>query len=135
MVDAAATGTIGGVNNARDFEQFCQRLGVDLAPFQRKIASAAFGPERELVCVLPRGQGKTELAALLALHHLTTTRTRASPRRGQPQTGHRRRSPRCAATPSTPRSPTRSRVRHLALRADAGGLLRVVSGRGERAHG
>jgi hypothetical protein len=54
------------------FEDFCTRLGVTLAPFQRKIARAAVGSEREVVAVLPRGSAKSTTAALLALHHVVT---------------------------------------------------------------
>ena len=46
----------------RGFLDFCRRLDVKLAPFQRTIARAAFGPERELVAVLPRGNAKTSTA-------------------------------------------------------------------------
>jgi phage terminase large subunit-like protein len=55
-----------------DFEQFCERIGLRLEPFQKRIAQAASGPEREFVALLPRGQGKTTLLAALALHHLLT---------------------------------------------------------------
>ena len=44
--------------------------GLDLEPFQRRIARAALGPERELLVLLPRGNSKTCLQALVALHHL-----------------------------------------------------------------
>ncbi len=52
------------------FRGFCERLGLTLEPFQRKIASAAAGPERELAVLLPRGNGKTSLIAAYALWHL-----------------------------------------------------------------
>src|SRR5205809_7221224 len=55
-----------------DFGQFCERIGLRLEPFQRRIARAVAGPEREVVIVLPRGQGKTTLLAAIALHHLLT---------------------------------------------------------------
>ncbi len=54
------------------FESFCERIGLSLEPFQRRIAKAAAGPERELVVLLPRGNGKTTLLAALALYHLVT---------------------------------------------------------------
>ena len=54
------------------FEHFCARVGLQLEPFQRRIAKAAAGPERECVVLLPRGQGKTTLLAAIALHHLVT---------------------------------------------------------------
>lgn len=52
------------------FPAFCQLLGLDLEPFQRRIATAANGPERELVVMLPRGCGKTALTAAFALWRL-----------------------------------------------------------------
>jgi phage terminase large subunit-like protein len=54
------------------FEDFCAQIGLKLEPFQRRIAKAAAGPEREFVCLLPRGQGKTTLLAAISLHHLLT---------------------------------------------------------------
>jgi phage terminase large subunit-like protein len=50
------------------FEAFCARIGLALEPFQRRIARAATGPERELVALLPRGNGKTTLLAAIAKH-------------------------------------------------------------------
>ena len=52
-----------------DFGLFCERVGLHLEPFQRKIAKAT---EQELVVLLPRGNGKTTLLAAIALHHLIT---------------------------------------------------------------
>jgi len=57
---------------APTFEAFCADAGLDLEPFQRRIATAARGPERELLVLLPRGNGKTSLLAALAVHHLVT---------------------------------------------------------------
>jgi len=54
------------------FAGFCKLIGLDLEPFQRKIASAAGGPERELAVLIPRGNGKTTLLAAISLHHLVT---------------------------------------------------------------
>jgi phage terminase large subunit-like protein len=54
----------------RGFLKFCQTVGYALKPFQRRIARAHFGPERELVAVLPRGSAKSTLAAHLAVHHV-----------------------------------------------------------------
>ncbi len=54
------------------FPAFCEQVGLDLEPFQRRIARAAAGPEHELVVLLPRGQGKTTLMAAIGLHHLLT---------------------------------------------------------------
>jgi phage terminase large subunit-like protein len=54
------------------FREMCERIGFNLEPFQRKIAKAAFGPERELLVLLPRGGGKSRLIGTLAVHHLLT---------------------------------------------------------------
>ena len=52
------------------FPSFCRLIGLDLEPFQRKIATAANGPERQLAVLLSRGNGKTALTAAYALWHL-----------------------------------------------------------------
>jgi phage terminase large subunit-like protein len=52
--------------------QLAERVGLRLEPFQRRIVRGAAGPEREFVCLMPRGSGKTSLSALLAVHHLLT---------------------------------------------------------------
>src|SRR5436305_1472841 len=52
--------------SARDFIRFCDEIGFRLEPFQRKIARAALAPERELLVLLPRGNGKTTLMAAIA---------------------------------------------------------------------
>ena len=54
----------------RSFLDLCERVGFEPEPFQRKIAKAALGPERELVVLEPRGNGKTALTSLISLHHL-----------------------------------------------------------------
>jgi phage terminase large subunit-like protein len=51
-------------------EGFARECGITLEPFQKRIVKAVAGPERETVILLPRGQGKTTLMALIALHHL-----------------------------------------------------------------
>jgi phage terminase large subunit-like protein len=52
------------------FPAFARSLGLDLEPFQRRIVKAVQGSERELVVLLPRGNGKTSLQAAYALWHL-----------------------------------------------------------------
>src|SRR5918995_2543537 len=56
----------------KGFESFCELLEQPLEPYMRRIARAFFGKSREIVAILPRGNAKTQLAALLALHHLIT---------------------------------------------------------------
>jgi phage terminase large subunit-like protein len=48
-------------------------VGYRLEAFQRKLARAVLGPERECLILLPRGNAKTTLTALVALHHLLST--------------------------------------------------------------
>jgi phage terminase large subunit-like protein len=57
---------------ATSLVEFAAYCGLDLEPFQRRISKAIAGPEREFVCLLPRGQGKTHLLAIVALHYLVT---------------------------------------------------------------
>jgi hypothetical protein len=45
----------------RGFLDLCEQVGFEPEAFQRKIASAALRPERELVVLLPRGNGKISL--------------------------------------------------------------------------
>jgi phage terminase large subunit-like protein len=54
------------------FVEFAEAVGLDLEPFQRKIAKAAF-EARELLVLLARGNGKSRLIGTLAVHHLLTT--------------------------------------------------------------
>ncbi len=56
----------------RSFLELCDRAGFAPEPFQKRIAGAFFGSEREFVCLLPRGQGKSRLIGALAVHHLLT---------------------------------------------------------------
>jgi len=53
-----------------DFAPFTKLIGLDLEPFQRTIAKAAAGCEREFVGLLPRGNGKSTLLAAIGVHHL-----------------------------------------------------------------
>lgn len=50
-----------------------EQVGLHLEPFQRRILKAAAGPEREKLFLLPRGSGKTTIAALDAVHHFLST--------------------------------------------------------------
>jgi phage terminase large subunit-like protein len=50
-----------------------ERVGLHLEPFQRRILKAAAGPEREKLFLLPRGSGKTTIAALDAVSHFLST--------------------------------------------------------------
>jgi phage terminase large subunit-like protein len=56
------------------FLAFCEAIGHPLEPYMRRIARAYFGRAREVAAILPRGNAKTTLAALIGLHHLLTVR-------------------------------------------------------------
>jgi hypothetical protein len=53
-------------------EDFAERCELELEPFQRRILRAVSSGTREVAILLARGNGKTSLAALIALHHLVT---------------------------------------------------------------
>ena len=117
------------------FLAFCEAIGVDLADFQRDIARAVHQPERETVVVMPRGCAKTTTASLIALHHLVAVEN-ASVALGaasREQAGIAYSIMRELAEHPVLSEHVAPRLHEL--RASGGGLLRVVSGRGSRAHG
>jgi phage terminase large subunit-like protein len=57
----------------RSFLDLCGRAGLEPEPFQKRIASAFFGPEPEFLVLLSRGNGKSRLVGALAVDHLLTT--------------------------------------------------------------
>jgi len=59
------------------FVDLAERAGLTLQPFQKRIARTVFDGPREVLILLPRGQGKTCLQALVALHHLLTAEPRS----------------------------------------------------------
>lgn len=61
------------VAGLRGFYVFCRAVDQPLLEFQKRLARAHFGPEREVVAILPRGSIKSTTAALLAVHHVLTT--------------------------------------------------------------
>jgi phage terminase large subunit-like protein len=60
-----------GING---FLAFCEAIEFELEPYMRRIARAYFGKSREVAAILPRGNAKTTLASLIALHHLMSVR-------------------------------------------------------------
>jgi phage terminase large subunit-like protein len=117
-----------------DLVSFAEECGMPLEPFQRRIAKAINGPEREHVILLPRGQGKTSLLALVALHHLLTVPGPrvyvAAAAREQARILFE------YARDLARRSPYEDQItfRHLELRA-AGGYLRVLASDAPKVHG
>lgn len=57
----------------RDFVNLCNQVGFHLEPFQRRIAKALLGPERETLITLPRKNGKSRLIGAFAAWHLLRT--------------------------------------------------------------
>jgi|GEM_PF-1835129 len=56
----------------RRFRRFAALCGVELEPFQLLIMAEFFSGRRELIVLLPRGNGKTTLYALVALWTMLT---------------------------------------------------------------
>lgn len=117
---------------------FCESIGEPLEPYQRRIARAHFGPEREMVAVLPRGNAKTTTAALIGLHHLLTVPgaavTIGAASRDQARIAYER----MRGFALHPTLEDNLLVRHLELRhegAEGLRLLRVIAADGPRAHG
>jgi phage terminase large subunit-like protein len=121
----------------RGFLRFAEAVELDLEPFQRKIARGFFSDQRELLVLLPRGNGKTTLMAALALHHLLT---HPAPRIycGAASVAQARILFEAARDLSRklPNADERVVVRSLELRqAEGGGVLRMIPADGPRTHG
>lgn len=118
---------------------FCEQIGEPLEAHEKRIARAHFGPEREVVAVLPRGNLKTSLAAKLALHHLLTVPgaavTIGAASRDQARIAYER----MRGFAQHPSLDDQLVIRHLELRHEdehgALRLLRVVPSEGARVHG
>jgi phage terminase large subunit-like protein len=101
----------------------------------KRIARAMTGPEREIGVCLPRGNDKTTVASLIAVHYLTehpgASVTIGAASRDQARIAFERMrgfaQHRSIASHLT--------IRHLELRGEEGALLRVVPSDGPRAHG
>jgi phage terminase large subunit-like protein len=118
---------------------FCELIGEPLAPYQRRIARLYFGPEREVAAILPRGNAKTTLAALIGLHHLLTVEEAAVTIGAASRDQARICFERMRGFAQHPALEELLVVRHLELRhEDERGdlrLLRVIAADGPRAHG
>ena len=53
-----------------EFHAFCDTIGLRLEAWQDLILEEVFGPRRELLVTMPRGNGKTTLAAALCVFEL-----------------------------------------------------------------
>lgn len=120
--------------SSESFERFCASVGRKLEPFQRRISTAAFGAERELAVLLPKGNAKSSLAALLAIHHLLSVESPVVVIGAGSREQARVVFELARDIAQHPSLVGRIVVRHLELRVPGGGL-RVVASDGGLAHG
>lgn len=120
----------------RGLVAFCDEIDEPLLPHEQRIAKAYFGPSREIVAILPRGNLKTTIAAKIGLHHLLTVDgagvTVGAASRDQARIAFER----MRGFTMHPALDGLLKVRHLELRYDEDRrLLRVVPSEGARVHG
>lgn len=136
---ALATRPVTVEPGLRGLEAFCESIGEPLEPFERRIARAHFGSEREVVAVLPRGNRKTTLAALISLHHLLSVEGAAVTIGAASRDQARICFERLRGFAQDPAIAESLVVRHLEVRhEDEYGhlrLLRAIPSDGPRAHG
>ncbi len=109
-------------------------MGLELEPFQRKIARTIFGPQRETLILLPRGNGKSCLTGALAVHHLLTTPRPAAYVAAASRDQARVIFEYARDFATHPAVEQRFAVRHLELRIDRG-FLRVLASDAPKLHG
>ncbi len=122
--------------SARSFSSFAKAVDFPLERWQHRIVRAVYGPEREVLVLIPKGNGKTSLLAALALHELIQGE-RPAIYCGAASIAQARilfESARDLA--AHPAVADKVVARHLELRrADGGGVLRMVPADGPRTHG
>ena len=115
---------------------FCEAIDEPLLPHEQRIAKAFFGPAREIVAILPRGNLKTTLAAKIGLHRLLTVDNAAVTVGAASRDQARIAFERMKGFTLNPELDGLLKVRHLELRYDEDRrLLRVVPSEGARVHG
>jgi phage terminase large subunit-like protein len=122
----------------RGLVAFAELIGEPLEPHEKRIAHAHFGPEREVVAILPRGNLKTTLGAKIGLHHLLTVPGAAVTIGAASRDQARILFERMRGFAQHPALDDQLVIRHLELRHDRDGdlrLLRVIASDGARAHG
>jgi phage terminase large subunit-like protein len=120
-----------GVNG---FFAFTEAVGFHLEGFQRKIARAAFGDQRELLVLLPRGNGKSILLGALAVHHVLTVDKPAAYFAASSRDQARICFEYARQFAQHPSVEQEIIVRHLELRVP-GGFLRVLASDAPKLHG
>jgi phage terminase large subunit-like protein len=122
-------------NTYRGFLGFCRTVGLNLEPFQKRIARAVFDGQRELLVLLPKGNGKTTLMAAVAVHHLLAN-PNPSIYCGAASVAQARILFEAARDMSKRIPGGEVVIRALELRReDGGGVLRMVPSDGPRTHG
>jgi phage terminase large subunit-like protein len=115
--------------------EFCDLIEEPLHQHEKRIARAYFGPAREIFAILPRGNAKTTLAPKIGVDHICSVPgamvTIGPACRDQARICFERMKG-FAQRPALDEILT---VRHLELRHDGGGILRVVPSDGPRVHG
>lgn len=115
---------------------FCDAIDEPLLPHEQRIARAYFGPAREIVAIIPRGNLKTTLAAKIGLHHLLTVPGAGVTLGASSKDQARIAFERMKGFTMHPALDGLLVVRHLELRYDdATRMLRVVPSEGARVHG
>jgi phage terminase large subunit-like protein len=120
------------------FEDVCEAVDFPLEPFMRRIARAYFDAAKETVAILPRGNFKTTLAALLGLHHLLSVKGASVVIGASSRDQARICFERMQSFLAHPALEGLVTQRHLELRFDGPEgrrLLRVVPSDGPRTHG
>lgn len=119
----------------RGFYEFCKAVGLPLEEFQRRIARTILGEQPEALVLVSRGQGKSRLLGTIAVWHLLTEPRAAcyvaasSREQASVIFGYAR---------DVARHPALAdllTVRHLELRAEDGGFLRVLASDAPKLHG
>lgn len=126
--------------DADRFVDFCARVGLELEPFQRRLARLLLGPQPEALVLLPRGNGKSALLGAYAVHHLLTVPQAsvfiAAASREQASVIHGfARSFAEAAGAGRKASGGGLILRHLEIRAPDGGRLNVLASDAPKLHG
>ena len=116
------------------FQRFCGLIGLPLEPFQEQIAAEAFADARELLVLIPRGNGKTTICAALALFHLLTEPRPAAYVAAASRDQARILFEQARDFARHPLIAPKITTRHLELRVP-GGYLRVLASDAPKVHG
>jgi phage terminase large subunit-like protein len=122
------------MSTAADFFRFADSINFGVEPFQKRIVRAIYGAQREVLVLLPRGNGKTTLLAAVALHHVLTHPRPAVYCAASSRDQARVLFEAALAHAKHPAVADRVTLRHLEMRVD-GGHFRVIASSAPQAHG